>query len=65
VSLPTCRCGAPGVIFRPGTEGGYSATLEIWVERPAPDRAWCLTHAKEAGWPWDVPVQLPLFPGVI
>jgi hypothetical protein len=60
MTLPTCRCGEPGVIFCIGSDGERSATLDTWLLRPVPDQAFCLTHAREAGWPWDVTVQLPL-----
>ena len=43
------HCETEAVVVVVGTEGIRDLFL---LRRPEPDRHYCLSHAKEAGWPW-------------
>lgn len=43
-------CPAPAVVLLPGDDG--ISSMGILLRRPVPDRAFCLSCAQLAGWPW-------------
>ena len=68
--LPACPCGAPAVVFCPGSV--EDAQTDMFVGQHAePDQAWCLECACDAGWPWLVSEEIaagvasPESPGMV
>jgi len=57
MALPGCDCGAPAVVFCPGSVEAAQADL-FAGRHAAPDYAWCLPCACDAGWPWLVSEEI-------
>ena len=54
-----CACGKPAVVMVVGSDRYAVTELRedggtrfLGIVESVPDRAFCLEHAKEAGWPW-------------
>jgi hypothetical protein len=52
--IPACPCGEPAVVILPGSYGERldRKSIGFWLQRPSPDRFFCLACARTAGFPW-------------